>query len=97
MVRFGANSRMSSEHDSFTDAPWILRLVEFTRKVYAQDRVRLIGICFGHQIIGRALGVPVGRSDIGWEIAVCDVELTEKGKELFRKEKLVSLSLLPTT
>lgn len=72
--------------------PWINRLVEFTKQVYAQDRVRLIGICFGHQIIGRALGVPVGRSDIGWEIAVCDINLTEKGKELFGKEKLVSLS-----
>ena len=51
--------------------------------------MRLIGICFGHQIIGRALGVPVGRSDIGWEIAVCDINLTEKGKELFGREKLV--------
>ncbi|RAO69754.1 uncharacterized protein BHQ10_005766 [Talaromyces amestolkiae] len=77
-----------SKHDSFADVPWINKLVEFTQQVYAQDRVRLIGICFGHQIIGRALGVPVGRSDIGWEIAVCDVNLTEKGKELFGKEKL---------
>ncbi|KAF5003544.1 hypothetical protein F66182_16121, partial [Fusarium sp. NRRL 66182] len=77
-----------SKHDSFADVPWINKLVEFTQKVYAQDRVRLIGICFGHQIIGRALDVPVGRSDIGWEIAVCDVDLTEKGKELFGKEKL---------
>lgn len=69
--------------------PWINTLVQFTQRVYAQDRVRLIGICFGHQIIARALGAPVGRSDIGWEIAVCDIDLTEKGKELFGKEKLV--------
>lgn len=81
------------EHDSFADVPWINKLVEFTQEVYAQDRVRLIGICFGHQIIARALGVPVGRSDIGWEIAVCDVNLTEKGKELFGKEKLVRFCL----
>jgi GMP synthase-like glutamine amidotransferase len=82
------------EHDSFLDVPWINKLVEFTQKVYAQDRVRLIGICFGHQIIGRALGVPVGRSDIGWEIAVCDINLTEKGRELFGKEKLVRFCFL---
>ncbi|KAH8705465.1 class I glutamine amidotransferase-like protein [Talaromyces proteolyticus] len=77
-----------SKHDSFADVPWINTLVEFTKKVYSDERVRLIGVCFGHQIIGRALGVPVGRSDIGWEVAVCEVDLTEKGKELFGKEKL---------
>lgn len=82
-------NEFAAEHDSFAEVPWINKLVEFTQKVYAQDRVRLIGVCFGHQIIGRALGVPVGRSDIGWEIAVCDINLTEKGKELFGKEKLV--------
>jgi hypothetical protein len=80
---------MSEEHDSFADEPWIHTLVEFTQKAYAHDRVRIIGICFGHQIIGRALGAPVGRSDIGWEISVCDMDLTEKGKELFGTEKLV--------
>jgi GMP synthase-like glutamine amidotransferase len=56
--------------------------------------VRIIGVCFGHQILGRALGVPVGRSDIGWEIAVCDVDLTEKGKALFGKDTLVGLFFL---
>lgn len=55
----------------------------------AQVRVRLIGVCFGHQIIGRALDVKVDRSDKGWEIAVVPVELTEKGKELFGIPHLV--------
>ncbi|KAH1308467.1 hypothetical protein KXW91_006802, partial [Aspergillus fumigatus] len=39
-------------------------------------------------IIGRALGAKVGRNDAGWEIAVCDVDLTEQGKKLFGKDKL---------
>lgn len=63
--------------------------MEFTHSVLAQDRVRLLGICFGHQIVGRALGVKVGPSDQGWETAVCVVDLTAKGKELFGKDKLV--------
>jgi GMP synthase-like glutamine amidotransferase len=71
--------------------PWINRLVEFTQSVLAQDRVRLLGICFGHQIVGRALSVKVGRSDKGWEISVCDVDLTAEGKELFGRDKLVSI------
>ncbi|KAJ5997640.1 hypothetical protein N7499_005965 [Penicillium canescens] len=77
-----------SKHNSFDDIPWINRLVEFTQQVLAQDRVRLLGICFGHQIVGRALGAKVGRSDQGWEIAVCDMDLTDKGKELFGREKI---------
>ncbi|KAJ5098307.1 Glutamine amidotransferase type 1 [Penicillium argentinense] len=77
-----------SKHNSFEDIPWILRLVEFTQQVLAQDRVRILGICFGHQIIGRAMGAKVGRSDQGWEIAVCDMDLTDKGKELFGRDKI---------
>ena len=47
--------------------------------------MRILGICFGHQIIGRALEAKVGRSDAGWEIAVCDMDLTEEGKKEFNK------------
>ncbi|CAL5870585.1 uncharacterized protein PFLUO_LOCUS4824 [Penicillium psychrofluorescens] len=77
-----------SRHNSFDDIPWINRLVEFTQQILAQDRVRILGICFGHQIVGRALGAKVGRSEQGWEIAVCGMDLTEKGKELFGREKI---------
>ncbi|CAI7645224.1 unnamed protein product [Penicillium discolor] len=77
-----------SKHNSFEDIPWINRLVEFTQQVLVQDRVRILGICFGHQIVGRALNVKVGRSDQGWEIAVCDMDLTDEGKELFGREKI---------
>lgn len=79
----------NTEHNSYEDIPWINRLVEFTQQVLAQDRVRIVGVCFGHQILGRAMGVKVGQSDQGWEIAVCDMELTEKGKEVFGLEKIV--------
>ncbi|KAJ9300607.1 hypothetical protein DTO271G3_1771 [Paecilomyces variotii] len=77
-----------SRHNSFDNIPWINKLVEFVQKVLAQDRVRIIGVCFGHQILGRALGAKVGRSDDGWEISVCEMDLTEKGKELFGRDKL---------
>jgi GMP synthase-like glutamine amidotransferase len=78
-----------AEHNSFDNDPWILKLVEFTEKLLKQNRVRTIGVCFGHQIIGRALGVKVGRSDNGWEISVLPVELTAKGKEIFQQDTLV--------
>ncbi|KAL4889441.1 class I glutamine amidotransferase-like protein [Aspergillus ambiguus] len=77
-----------SKHNSFDNHPWILKLVEYTKKAIDDNRVKILGICFGHQIIGRALGVKVGRSDAGWEIAVCNMDLTEQGKKLFGKDKL---------
>jgi GMP synthase-like glutamine amidotransferase len=80
-----------ARHNSFDDDPWIVRLVDFVKQLLAQDRVRIIGVCFGHQIIGRALGVEVGRSRNGWEISVVDVDLTEKGREIFGKDKLVGI------
>lgn len=79
-----------SKHDSFRDDPWILKLVEYTKKAVATERLKLIGVCFGHQIIARAVGAGVGRSDKGWEIAVTDTDLTDKGKEIFQLDKMVS-------
>jgi GMP synthase-like glutamine amidotransferase len=76
-------------HSSFDDDPWILRLVEFVKGVLNQDRVRIIGVCFGHQIVGRALGLPVGRNDNGWEVSVLPIDLTEFGAELIGRRELV--------
>lgn len=78
-----------TEHDSYRDFPWIVKLVDFTTEILKQDRVKLVGICFGHQIIGRALGVKVGPNEKGWEVAVTNFDLSEEGKKLFGLEKMV--------
>ncbi|TVY81360.1 putative glutamine amidotransferase-like protein [Lachnellula suecica] len=77
-----------SKHDSFADDPWILKLVKFTEEVLAQRRVRIIGVCFGHQIVGRAMGAKVGRSEKGWETSVTAIDLTKKGQEVFGRPAL---------
>jgi GMP synthase-like glutamine amidotransferase len=84
---------MASGHNSFEDVPWINTLVEFTVKVLNQNRIRTIGVCFGHQIVGRAMGIKIGRNPDGWEAAVNDIDLSEKGKQLFGKGKLVCTSI----
>lgn len=78
-----------SRHNSFDSDPWILRLVEYTQAALATGRVRVIGVCFGHQILSRALGCKVGRNAKGWEVAVTDVNLTPEGKKVFGMEKMV--------
>ncbi|KAK4933900.1 hypothetical protein LTR66_015832 [Elasticomyces elasticus] len=72
-----------SKHDSFRDDQWIKKLVDFTAYIIDQKRIKLIGVCFGHQIIARSMGVKVGRNADGWEVAVNDVQLSARGKELF--------------
>jgi GMP synthase-like glutamine amidotransferase len=57
--------------------------------ILSETQVRVIGVCFGHQIVGRALKAEVGRNPLGWEAAVNDVDLSAKGKELFGVDKLV--------
>lgn len=54
-----------------------------------ETSVRVIGVCFGHQIVGRALKAEVGRNPQGWEAAVNDVELSPRGKEIFGVDKIV--------
>jgi GMP synthase-like glutamine amidotransferase len=51
----------------------------------------VVGICFGHQVIARALGGQVQRSPGGWEVAVNPVHLSERGRQLFGRESLVRL------
>ncbi|GAB0138093.1 hypothetical protein EsDP_00006338 [Epichloe bromicola] len=77
-----------SRHTAFDNDPWILKLVDFTTRALQSGRVRVVGVCFGHQIIGRALGASLGKSENGWEVAVTEVDLTEKGKEVFGLNKL---------
>ena len=77
-----------SRHTAFDNDPWILKLVEYTKKAIASNRVRVVGVCFGHQIVGRAEGAKCGRSNNGWEVAVTEVDLTAKGKEVFGLDKM---------
>ncbi|KAG6006690.1 hypothetical protein E4U21_006765 [Claviceps maximensis] len=77
-----------SRHTAFHDDPWILKLLDFTTRALQSARVKVVGICFGHQIIGRALGAGVGQSDKGWEVAVTEVDLTDVGRQIFGLNKL---------
>ena len=86
----------ASASNSFADDLWILKLVAFVKEVLEQRRVRVIGACFGHQIVGRALGASVGRSDKGWETSVTAIDLTKRGQEIFGKTTLVSNSFIPS-
>jgi GMP synthase (glutamine-hydrolysing) len=82
-----------SRHSAFTDDAWVVALVEYTRRALEGGRVRVVGVCFGHQIVGRALGVPVAVNPSGWEVSVTEARLNPRGKEVFGLATLVSAGL----
>lgn len=45
-----------------------------------------LGICFGHQIIARALGGQCVPNNGRWEVGTTEIELTEIGKEVFEED-----------
>ncbi len=53
--------------------PWIEPLKAFIRG--AQGRAKLVGICFGHQIMAEALGGRVEKSPKGWGLGLHDYDI----------------------
>jgi GMP synthase-like glutamine amidotransferase len=54
---------------AYKDIPWINQLVEFVSSIIDKHpKVKIVGICFGHQIVARAMGGQVIKNPLGWEV-----------------------------
>ena len=62
---FDAVLLTGSRADSFSDAPWA---VELRKRVtmLLDARKKMVGVCFGHQLIALCMGAAVGRAPQGW-------------------------------
>ncbi len=67
-----------SARDADSLEPAVVELLTTLRELAARD-VPVLGICFGHQVLARALGGRVGRNPSGWEVGNVRVSLTEAG------------------
>ena len=56
--------------------PWIEPLKRFLRD--AKGEAKLVGICFGHQIMAEAFGGRVAKADAGWGIGLHRYEVMER-------------------
>ncbi|MGE0719433.1 MAG: type 1 glutamine amidotransferase [Alphaproteobacteria bacterium] len=53
---------------AYDDLPWIAALEGFLKA--ARGRARLVGICFGHQLMAQAFGGRVAKSEKGWGLGL---------------------------
>ncbi|XP_072979980.1 gamma-glutamyl peptidase 3-like isoform X1 [Typha angustifolia] len=65
-----------SPYDAYGNDLWILRLCFLILTLNAMQK-RILGICFGHQVLCRALGGRVGKANAGWAIDVSKVIMAE--------------------
>ena len=66
----GSPCSVNDEH------PWIKKLHRFVRDSMESNK-KLVGICFGHQLIANALGGTVERRSDGWLLGVKSFEIVE--------------------
>lgn len=72
-----------SASSAYEDVPWINQLVEYTAWIGSEKpQIKLIGICFGHQIIARAFGGKCVFNNGKWEVGLTKTPLTDLGKRL---------------
>ncbi len=58
-----------SKSSVYDDKPWIRALETFVQELHRREK-KLVGICFGHQLIARALGGVTEKSSKGWGVGL---------------------------
>ena len=85
-----------SKSSAYDDKEWIRDLERLVQELHAR-RKKMVGICFGHQVIARALGGTVAKSDKGWGVGVNVYRVTElpvQGDDEVRGDALGVLKLV---
>lgn len=72
------------------EKPWVNQLLHYLQEKLSQRSSKVIGLCFGHQIIAKALGSSVEKSEKGFETSNTHIQLSPEGQKLFGKPSIVS-------
>ncbi len=66
-----------SRHSVYDDLPWIGQLADFLGQAL-DDNKKIIGICFGHQLMAHFFGGRVAPADAGWGVGLHTGQVTER-------------------
>ena len=66
--------------------PWIEPLKQFVRAT--RGEAKLVGICFGHQIMAEAFGGRVARSDKGWAVGLRSYQVINRAAWMDQAERI---------
>jgi GMP synthase-like glutamine amidotransferase len=87
-ARYDAVLLTGSKADSFSQEPWVVELRQRVSELLDQ-KMKLLGICFGHQLIALCLGAKVGRAPQGWGVGrmsydwhAADIPLAPEDKKM---------------
>jgi len=78
-----------SAASAYEDLEWIKRLVSWVATLATKrPLIKIIGICFGHQIVAQALGGECVSNSGKWEAAITEVVLTDLGRRIFGAQNI---------
>ncbi len=61
----------------YEDLPWIEALQVFIRQCWDED-IKVVGICFGHQLIAHSLGGKTEKAEVGWGFGIHSAKIIDK-------------------
>ncbi|CAN8284080.1 unnamed protein product [Cochlearia groenlandica] len=65
-----------SSHDAFQDTDWILKLIDIIKKLDGMKK-KVLGICFGHQLLSRIKGGKIGRASNGVDMGLRTITMAK--------------------
>ncbi len=66
-----------SRYGVYEDLPWIKSLQRFIVDCW-DENVRVVGICFGHQLIAHTLGGRAEKAESGWGFGIQTAKITDR-------------------
>ncbi len=76
-----------SKSSAYDDDEWVGQLKVYVQSLFQKDK-KILGICFGHQLIAMALGGDTRLASHGWGVGVHQYQTTMSGRKLFLPEQL---------